>query len=124
MDQEDVGAAERPGTAGCWKEPGWSWSHVQGSTRPVQPYAPSRCCREPHTDVFVKARTQERQNGSTTTPGVRSKGPRRWRKRVSGFRVKHTRRAAVDSERFFFHLCGSGSPLRAPTSLCPSGVAV
>lgn len=31
MDQEDDGAAERPGAAGCWEEPGWSWSHVQGS---------------------------------------------------------------------------------------------
>lgn len=31
MDQEDDGAAERPGAAGCWEEPGWSWSHVQGT---------------------------------------------------------------------------------------------
>lgn len=32
MDQEDDGAAERPGAAGCWEEPGWSWSHVQGTS--------------------------------------------------------------------------------------------
>lgn len=31
VDQEDVGAAERPGAAGCWEEPGWSWSHIQGT---------------------------------------------------------------------------------------------
>lgn len=28
VDQEDVRAAECPGAAGCWEEPGWSWSHV------------------------------------------------------------------------------------------------
>lgn len=31
VDQEDVGAAERPGAAGCWEEPGWSRCHVQGT---------------------------------------------------------------------------------------------
>lgn len=31
VDQEDVGAAECPRAAGCWEEPGWSWSHIQGT---------------------------------------------------------------------------------------------
>lgn len=35
VDQEDVGAAECPGAAGCWEEPGWSWSHIQGTETTV-----------------------------------------------------------------------------------------
>lgn len=31
VDQEDVGAAKCPGAASCWEEPGWSWSHIQGT---------------------------------------------------------------------------------------------
>lgn len=32
VDRGDVGAAECPGAAGCWEEPGRrSWSHVQGN---------------------------------------------------------------------------------------------
>lgn len=28
VDQEDVGTAKCPGAAGCWEEPGWSWSRI------------------------------------------------------------------------------------------------
>lgn len=42
VDQEDVGAAERPRAAGCWEEPGWSWSHVQGTARPNPNVRPQR----------------------------------------------------------------------------------
>lgn len=37
VDQEDVGAAERPRAAGCWEEPGWSWSHIQGTATSLCP---------------------------------------------------------------------------------------
>lgn len=59
MDQEDVGAAERPGTAGCWKEPGRSWSHVQGTQRPV--HAPSWCTGACKTEALMKIQMQDHQ---------------------------------------------------------------
>lgn len=112
-DREDGGAAERPGAAGCWKEPGWSWSHVQGSARPRgsrarppgagESVALIQTQERPRTDVRPRAKGRTRRNaasGSEVTHGSEGSG----------------RPAVAASQPFFF---SSETPPPVPPPLPP-----